>query len=202
MTTYQNFGNDVPISQLPADFAAAVNASIACQAAQQGGKTPCDLVAYQAKGYDTTVGSAQEGYGYCANPTYRQMTYCSCVNAPVANSECIFQACTNGDHSYKNVLQLALLSNGSKNCPQSVNCQQVFEMGGSDNVASQVAQTQSCGGVVNNMVTNIQAHPFLAIVVLILVLSVVMLVSGSGRGASKGPSKTLPPPELVMPSTL
>lgn len=204
MTTYTTFGGDVSLPQLEKDapdFHAAVVASTACYTAlKTGGK--CDLTAYEAAGYDSAVGSAASGYGHCANPTYRQMTYCSCVNAPISNAECVFGPCSDGANSYMTTRMLAQMSDAAKNCPQAVNCQQVFEMGGSGNIASNVAQTMSCGGVVNNMITNIQAHPFLAIVVLVLILSVVMLVSGSGKSASKGPSKTLPPPQLVMPSTL
>lgn len=201
MTTYQKFGGDVNIPELPAEFAAAVNASIACQAAQA---TPagCDLAAYQAGNYDETIGSAQWGYGFCADPKYRQMTYCACVNAPIANPECIFQACTNSPHAYVNTKMMPTVKDRSTNCPKSVNCQQIFEMGGSGNVADRVSQSQNCGGVVNNFVTNIEAHPALAIAILVLIISVMMLISGSGNGKRDKPVKTLPPPELVMPFTL
>ena len=151
------------------------------------------------------MGSALTGYGYCAAPAYRQQIYCACVNAPIAFPECVFGPCANSDGqmgAYKTTNMQEVVTSASKNCPQTVNCTQVFQMGGSGNIASGVAQSMNCGGVVNNMITNIQAHPLLAIVVLVLILSVVMLVSDSEESSSKGPSKTLPPPELVIPVTL
>lgn len=195
MTSYTEFGApagfiSTDFSQLPAAFQTAMSNS------QKGTPTPAD---------DNNMGSALTGYGYCADPTYRQQVYCACVNAPIAYPECVFGPCANSDGqmgAYKTTNMQKALTNASKNCPQAVNCTQVFQMGGSDNIASGVSQSMSCGGVVNNMVTNIQAHPFLSIVVLVLILSVVMLVSGSGKSSSKGPSKTLPPPQLVMPTTL
>jgi hypothetical protein len=154
---------------------------------------------------DLAMGSAATGRGYCADPAYAQQIYCACVNAPVPNPECIFRFCSNfggTQGSYKPTYMQTVINDASTKCPQEVNCTQVYQMGGSDNIASGVSQTMNCGGVVNNMITNIQAHPFLAIVVLVLILSVVMLVSGSGKSSSKGPSKTLPPPQLVMPTAL
>lgn len=216
MTTYQQFGGDVPISQLPAPFAKAVEASIACATLQKsadearalqekrGGHKPkpkpkpkgCDLAKYYAAGYDTVVGSAQQGYGYCADPKYRQMTYCACANAPIANAECVFGPCQI-ETAYNNTVAQAGLSDLSKNCPKSVNCQQVFIMGGSDNVASDVSQTMRCGGVVNNIVTNVQSNPVLAVVALILILSVVLLASSGWAGRPRAGARV--PPALAPP---
>ena len=195
MTSYTEFGapagfKSTDFSQLPAAFQTAMSNS------HKGTPTPAD---------DNNMGSALTGFGYCADPIYRQQVYCACVNAPIAYPECVFGPCANYNGqtgAYKTTNMQKALTNANKNCPPAVNCTQVFQMGGSDNIASGVPQTMSCGGVVNNMITNIQAHPFFSIVVLVLILSVVMLVSGSGKSSSKGPSKTLPPPQLVMPTTL
>jgi hypothetical protein len=195
MTSYTEFGApagfpSTDFKDLPKPFQVAMANS------QKGTSTPTD---------DNNIGSALTGYGYCADPAYRQQVYCACVNAPIAFPECVFGPCANSDGqmgSYKTTNMHKAMANASKNCPQTVNCTQVFQMGGSNNIASGVSQSMSCGGVVNNMITNIQAHPFLAIVVLVLILSVVMLVSGSGKSSSKEPAKTLPPPQLVMPSML
>jgi hypothetical protein len=195
MTSYTVFGDPAGFpatnfNELPPAFQTAMSNS------QKGRSTLTD---------DNNMGSALTGYGYCADPTYRQQIYCACVNAPIAFPECVFLPCANSDGlmgSYKTSNMQKALEDASKNCPQTVNCTQVFQMGGSGNIAPGVSQSMNCGGVVNNMITNIQAHPFLTIVVLVLILSVVMLVSGSGKSSSKGPSKTLPPPQLVMPSTL
>ncbi|GFR91214.1 hypothetical protein ElyMa_002586900 [Elysia marginata] len=202
MTAYTAFGNDVSLSDLKSTappFHAALVASTACYTALKTGKG-CDLQAYEASGHDAVVGSAASGFGYCSNPIYHRMTYCSCVNAPTSNAECVFGPCTDGTNSYMTTRMLSQMSNAAKNCPQVINCRQVFEMGGSKNIASSVTQTMNCGGAVTNMIANIQTHPFLAIVVLVLILSVIMLASGPST--RKGPQKSLPPPQLVMPSTL
>lgn len=194
MTTFVSFGApghpDVPASQLPKTFRGAIAVS------EKGKSTTAT---------DETIGSALYGFGYCADPKYRQMTYCACVNSPVANPECIFAPCTNSANAYRNTAMQNVLDPArggrEKNCPSTVNCTQVFNMGGSSNIASGVSQTMNCGGVVETFITNIQAHPFLAIVVLVLILSVVMLVSGPRARAAKAP-KTLPPPQLVLPESL
>lgn len=59
----------------------------------------------------------------------------------------------------------------------------------------------NCGGVVETFVTNIQAHPFLAIVLLILIIAIVMLISNSDKKSVKN-VKTLPPPEIVIPDNI
>jgi len=202
MTSYTNFGtNDPPLKDLPADFRAAIESSISCEVKQyqsSDGKGGCNVPAYYASGFDDIIGSARYGYGYCANPLYRQTTYCACVNAPIDNPMCFFKPCNGSENAFKPSTTQAKISNLNKNCPQEnvVNCTQVFEMGGSDNVASRVTQIQNCG-VVNNFVTNIQTHPVLAIVVLILLLSVIMLVSGPRHSANRG--VLLPPPDMVLP---
>jgi len=186
MTSFTTFtGIDPPVDQLPADFKTAILSS------QAGTQTPTD---------DNVIGSALSGSGYCAQDHYKQQLYCACVNAPVANPECIFAACANQSDAYKTTQMQKVVNDAAKLCPATVNCTQVFEMGGSSNIASGVTQTMNCGGIVETFITNIQAHPFLAVVVLIFIVSVVMLVSGSGKKPS--PAKALPPPELIMPANL
>ena len=187
MTSFTNFtGIDPPVDRLAPDARTAILRS------QAGTQTPAD---------DNVIGSALSGTGLCAEDHFKQQLYCACVNAPVANPECIFAACANQQDAYKTTQMQKVINDAAKLCPTTVNCTQVFEMGGSRNIATGVVQTMNCGGIVETFITNIQAHPFLAVVVLVLVLSVFMLVSGAGKRSS-APAKTLPPPELVMPADL
>ena len=86
------------------------------------------------------------------------------------------------------------MDDAQKLCPTTISCTQVFEMGGKDNIATGVSQVMNCGGVIETFVTNIQAHPFLAIVLLVLILSVLMLFSGSPAPAKR----TLSPIEFQL----
>ena len=187
MTSFTSFtGIDPPVDRLPTDFKTAILHS------QTETQTPAD---------NNVIGSALSGSGYCAQDKFKQQLYCACVNAPTANPECIFTDCANQIDAYKTTHMQKVMNNAEKLCPSTVNCTQVFDMGGSSNIASGVQQTMNCGGVVETFVTNIQAHPFLAIVILIFILSVVMFVSDLGKKSS-GPSNTLPPPELIIPTNL
>lgn len=184
MTSFTTFrGTDPPVDKLPPDFRTAILNS------QAGKSTPAD---------DNVIGSALAGAGYCSQDEFKKQLYCACVNAPIANPECIFAPCTNYTQAYKTTAMQDVLTNTQKNCPTTVNCTQVFEMGGSGNIASGVSQTMNCGGVVETFITNIQTHPFLAIVVLILIISVIMLVSAPRARQSSG-DKPLLPPDLVIP---
>jgi hypothetical protein len=179
MTSYKDFVWADPHGTLPVDFQNAI------QASADNTQTDAD---------DDLIGSAIVGEGYCSQPQYERQVYCSCVNAPVAYPECIFKPCSNSARAYKTVQMRKVMDNAQKLCPTSVNCTQVFEMGGEDNIASGVSQVMNCGGVVETFVTNIQAHPFLAVVLLILVLSVLMLFSGPPAPAKR----TLLPIELQV----
>jgi hypothetical protein len=196
MTSYTTFGEAagqalIPYDELPANVQTAlVNSFNRVQTAADDG----------------AIGSAMAGVGFCyENP---QQLYCACVNAPIAAAECIFAPCSeyanldprsNAGAAYVKTNQQQVLNDASKLCPTSVNCEQVFIMGGSGNIANNVSQTQNCGGVVNVFVTNVKAHPFLAVVVLVLVLSVAMLLA-DGRG-KKG-ELALPPPGQEFPREL
>jgi hypothetical protein len=180
-------GATPPVDQLPAAFKTAILNS------QTGKVSAAD---------DAVVGSLLRGSGYCASDEFKDQLYCACVNVPFANPECIFAPCANYGLAYKNSTMQGVVADRETNCPSTVNCYQILNMGGSKNIATGVSQTMNCGGVVETFITNIQAHPFLAIVVLVLILSVVMLVSGEGRARKGGPAKALLPPQLVLPSTL
>lgn len=186
MTSFVDFsGTNPPIDQLPKDFRQAILNS------EAGKQTPTD---------DNVIGSAASGSGYCAQDNFKQQLYCACVNAPVANPECIFNVCANQGAAYKTVQMQRVVENAQKMCPTTINCTQIIEMGGAGNVSSNITQTLNCGGIIDIFTTNIQAHPFLSIVILILILSMVMLVSGSRKKPSEG--RSLPPPELVIPENI
>ena len=163
-SSYTKFVWTDPNETLPPDFQAAIQASIDEK---------------QTNADDDLIGSAIAGEGYCSQPRYAQQVYCACVNAPVAYPECIFKPCSNSARAYKTVQMRNVMDNAQKLCPTTISCTQVFEMGGKDNIATGVSQVMNCGGVIETFVTNIQAHPFLAIVLLVLVLSALMLFSGS-----------------------
>lgn len=97
---------------------------------------------------DLNVGSVRMGSGYCADPKYRQQLYCACVNAPVTFPECVFSPCANASGitgAYKPIAAQAVLQNASARCPKIINCTQILQMGGSQNVASGVGQAMNCG---------------------------------------------------------
>lgn len=177
MTTFTTFtGVNPPVDQLPADFQTAILDS------QSGAQTPTD---------DNVIGSALSGSGYCAQDAFKQQLYCACVNSPVPNPECIFAPCANQADAYKTVQMQKIANDAQQMCPTTVNCTQVFEMGGSNNIASNVSQTMNCGGVVETFITNIEAHPIIAILILILVISTIWLVSEpDGKKSGSAPRAT------------
>lgn len=187
MTTFTEFGvaagyPSTPLAQLPAAFQAAMNN------AQTGKQTAAD---------DLNMGSVAQGSGYCANPAFRQQLYCACVNAPIAYPECIFGACANAagpQGSYKTTAMQATVGNAEKECPSSVTCIQVIEMGGSDNVASNVTQELNCGsgaGGAGGLLSDLEQYwVIIAMAVLILLLTGGLLASRADRPRPPGPSKT------------
>ena len=201
MASPTTFGNDTELETLKNDanttkFYEAIVASTDCLTGIRDGKA-CDLKDFAAK-YDDVVGSASSGYGYCYDPKYRAMGYCACVNSTAPNAECVFGPCTNGANAFMPSRMLSTMTDAKNNCPQEVNCQQIFQMGGTDNIASGVTQSQNCGGVVNNIITNIKSNPIIAVVVFIMIISIVMFISEESAKSKKSP-KTLPPPQLVFP---
>jgi hypothetical protein len=119
-----------PASLLPADFQTAITNSAL------GRTTVVD---------NAVMGSWASGQGYCSMPGFRQQVYCACVNAPVANPTCIFAPCNLNSAAFKTTAMQRVAENAAAQCPQSVNCKQVYDMGGADNVASNVSQTINCG---------------------------------------------------------
>lgn len=183
MTTYTHFGPDRPFRDLPPDFQAALTAS-------SQGKSTADT--------DAVVGSALAGYGYCDDPTYRTMTYCACVNAPIANPECVFAPCTNAPNAYMTVEMQRTAAAGEKRCPASVNCTQIIQMGGNHNVSSNIGQTQNCGGVVQTFITNVSSHPVVTVVAFVLIIAIVMFALSFRGGDAGGDAGPLPPPAAAM----
>lgn len=189
--TYTSFGGDITLAELARAEPAAHGAIVR---SMRGAQTISD---------DEAIGGASLGYGFCSktdpdDPTknYATMTYCGCVNAPVANPECIFKHCASAEHAYKNTEMQKVVEDAAKQCPKTVECSQMFIMGGASNIASGVRQTMNCGGTFENIITNIRAHPLMAFVVIVLVLSAAMLIT------SRRPPQEDSPPQLVLPPLL
>lgn len=179
------YGNDDTLPDLKDEAPDFYNCVIT-SATNNGGTLACDA----------TVGSVISGTGYCAQDKYKAMTYCACVNPPIANALCSFAPCANSTYSYKPTTQVTTVND--QKCPSSISCFQINEIGGSHNVVSDISQQQNCGGVIQTFVTDLMAHPLIAVVVFILLLSLVLLIIPS-RGKTKAP---LPPPSLVLPDEL
>jgi len=155
--TDQDFGGDVPITQLPPDFAACVKASASGASSQA-----CD----------STVGSQPTGYGYCSQDKYANMTYCACVNAKASTPECVFGPCADSQTAYHTGQMQAVVKDAAKNCPQHVNCAMVRSMGGAGNVASGVSHESHCGGIA----AWVAEHQWTLVLVFILLVVVAILV--------------------------
>ncbi len=180
MSSFTRFGPDPPFDTLPTDFQSALAASSA-------GKSTAST--------DSVVGSSGSGLGYCGGKEYAQTTYCACVNSPVAASECVFAPCTNAVNSYKTTGMQTVLADAADQCPQSVNCIQTFDMGGEGNVASHVEMTQNCNSTTNLFTTPITAHPYICVVVLVMVCALALLVAGPPAATWRTP---LPPPSVLF----
>lgn len=164
-------GMSPPIDQLPADFQAALAHS------QAGTSTPAD---------DAVIGSALAGSGYCAGSAFAHQLYCACVNAPVADPECVFAPCANYTAAYKTSQMQKVLADADQNCPATVDCTQVFEMGGDDNVATGISQSMDCGNVVSTIMTSIGDHPVVALILVVLTALLVSVVAGGQRRVATG----------------
>lgn len=178
--TFTQFGPDPAFSELPAEFQSALISS-------NSGASTADT--------DATVGSLASGHGFCSQKPYMQTTYCACVNAPVGASECVFAPCTNAADSYKTTSMQAVLADAATQCPQAVNCIQTFDMGGSGNVASHVQMTQNCNSTTSQFIEPLAAHPFIAVVAIVLVCAIALLVAGPPAATF---AAALPPPATVF----
>ncbi len=163
MTSINDFNHHIEFDALPADFRDAINKS------QTYTQTLAD---------DQKVGSLRYGFGYCSNNTYADTPYCACVNAPVANPECVFAPCTNFEMGYKTKDMHSVTT--SNQCPNYVNCQQVFDMGGSNNVAPNTNQFLNCNGTVTYFINQMTQHPWVSSVSVILVISIVIVFTSGG----------------------
>ncbi len=189
------YSSSIPLNQLPACMRSAVEHSIAGTQTDQDDKNMGTLCG-------PNLGASCGGASitpYCQQDAYKNSIYCACQNTSVAWTECIFAPCNEQEAAYKTTAQKKVLD--ADLCPTGLTiCQNITEIGGSGNV-SNVYQNFNCGGVIENFITNIQAHPFIAIVVMVLILSVVMLIVRPGAGSRRS-AKTLPPPQLVIPENV
>ncbi len=123
---------------------------------------------------DMQIGSISSGTGFCSTDRFKHQLYCACVNAPVANPECMFAQCTNNAVAYKTTQMAKTMENRSKECPQVVSCQQIIDMGGSDNVTSNIAQELDCGK--NTFISLMGEHPLLVGVICIYLIIFAILL--------------------------
>jgi len=122
---------------------------------------------------DHLVGSIWQG-GMCNYPAYMQTNLCSCVNVNVPGifPFCAFSPCQNGG-GYVPSSQYSVYS--SKSCPSTISCTQLIEMGGENNVASNLTQSMNCGGTVVNPVIPRQTIMMVLIFVVIVTIVYMML---------------------------
>jgi hypothetical protein len=120
------------------------------------------------------MGSIAHGSGWCFDPENASQTYCACVNAPAslgANAACFFSPCVNNAFAYATPDQRSRATE----CPQgAVICSQLIEIGGSDNVVSNI--NMECG-VITKVTNVIQASPYLAVLLFVLILALVMVIT-------------------------
>jgi hypothetical protein len=159
--TWTTFGPDAPLASLPKEFEQCLPPNKASQS--------CDAI----------VGSAVTGQGYCSQPAYQNMTYCSCVNNAVACPEFTMVSCANGDYSYKPWIWDQPQASGlsiNQNCQKNPICVNVVEAGGADNVLSNV--NQNCGG-------STTTAPSLLYIYIILVVMFVIIIGLVIRSTKK-----------------
>ena len=169
MPTITSFGPDAPLSSLPAKIKACVtgNASTA----------DCD---------DIMTAACAEG------SPYEAQTYCACMNAPTPAAACFFAPCTNNAFAYVIQKQRDMVENkNGQTCPaNAIICNQILEVGGSDNVVS--GNTMQCG-IITNVQNIIKASPYLAVLLIVLVLLLVMVIAMKPDDAGGSKSEPLPP---------
>jgi hypothetical protein len=175
--TWTAFGPDAPLSALPLAFRACLPPNSSTE--------QCDEL----------IGSAQDGQGFCADPNYRQMTYCACVNNSVACPEYAMASCANSAYSYKPWAWYQPGPDGApskdQNCASAPICVNLMEVGGSQNVVSDI--TQQCGTITN--ITNVlKTNPKLAALTFLLFIILVVVMSMRTADSDDKSLKDLPPP--------
>ena len=159
-TTWTTFGPDLPPSALPLDLQACLPPNQPTEA--------CDAL----------VGSAALGYGYCAEPAYQRMTYCACVNNAVGCPEYAMASCANSAFSYRPWAwyQPGPAGQPSRDqmCEKAPICVDLVEVGGSQNVVSDI--TQQCGAV-TNLSKRLGGNPALVVLALVLLITLVAVLS-------------------------
>ena len=144
---------------------------------------------------DATMGSSQSGLGWCARGGNASQTYCACVNAPTPAAACFFAPCTNNAFAYIPTKQRDMIRNANgQSCPSgTVICNQIFQVGGSNNVVSNISQ--QCG-IITNVTNVIKASPYLAVLLFVLILLLVMVISMKPDDAGSRPPPL--PPSLAL----
>lgn len=190
MTTYTEFGPDMPLSELPPAFAA------------------CLPPAASSSACDQTIGSSSSGLGYCScdcsggtcppmcgGQSYAQMTYCACVNNGAPCPQLSSAPCANSAFAYRPWAWSNAAGGGptyNEECGDSQICVNILEVGGDQNVVSGL--TQQCGTFETIQII-VGTNPALAAIALLLVLVIVgLLLARTDRPAARMPPP--PPPGL------
>lgn len=185
MTSNTSFGPDIPVASLPRDIRQCTTGESASvyQCATGNASTEC---------CDEIMGSLSSSQGWCADPLNAAQTYCACTNAPAlgANAACFFSPCANNAFAYQTRAQRDTASH----CPPgTVICSQILEIGGKDNVVSNI--TMQCG-IITNVSNIIKASPYLAVLLFVLILTLVMVIAM--RPDDAGMRAPPLPPDLAM----
>ena len=134
------------------------------------------------------VGSLASGQGYCSQAPWANMTYCACVNNAIPCPMMASSACANSAFAFKptNMLPPNGVSYGE--CKNASICVNVVEVGGSQNVVSNI--TQECG-VIQNVQNLVNTSPMLAAITFILIIVLIILLAMKTEG---GEHALYPPP--------
>ncbi len=178
------------MAQLYTDFTPGPDKSTLPQAFQN-----C-LVPNPAAGCDDVVGGTQVASGFCADPAYADTRYCACVNNKLACPFVTSPACQNSGDAYRPSWQREG-GNAYEVCMKRPLCINEINTSGSRNSMWDIIQ--SCGGTGAGVMEMIRAHPFIAVVLMMAVLSVVLFLVPEGpsppRGAAGGAASTAAPPQ-------
>ena len=173
-TTWSVFGPDSQLVDLPAAMQACLPPGQPSQA--------CDQL----------IGSAAQGYGFCADPAYRQMTYCACVNSSAGCPQRTMPQCANAASSYKPWAWYQPGPGGApsadSSCAASPVCVDIVDVGSGQNTVSGLSQ--QCG-TLSNVTSLMKANPELAAITIVLLVALIAAALGHSNSAAP---KQRPPP--------
>ena len=182
MTTWTSFGPDPPIATLPDRFRT-------CLPPNQP-SSECDLiVGNTAMGEQGTDPASLNGF--CADPQYRETTYCACVNNAIPCPMIAAAACANSAFSYLPTGMIPPSGEHYLTCKNEPICINILEVGGSQNVVSGI--TQQCG-IITNITNVVKANPSLAIIIFVLLIALIVVTTIKTDGKSIPPA----PPQYLF----